>query len=149
MQKMNIRPHDTPFARALNRVLFDGSFTAQEFAEVTGKSPRHIYNLRNGEANPDMKDAITLCRYCSERGEYRLSRCFLHDSLDLYTPECAVTDGRIDDDITRLVKDASACAHAHTEGADSNEMSRLMDQLRRTVDGIGSELTLATARRAS
>lgn len=143
------KQHDSAFSRALNRVLFDTDYTAQELAGVARCSARHIYAVRNGEANMDLKKAGVLARYLSERGEYRLSRAFLHDSLEIVTTAQAAADGRIDDDITALVRASAACAEAHQRGVDPDEMNLLMANLRRTVEGVGAELTLSAARRAA
>lgn len=146
VQKVNTPQFDSAFARALNRVLHDGKFTAAELAEVAECSPRHIYQVRNGEANLELLKAERIARYCSERGELRLSRAFLHDSLDIVSPSYCRPDGWIDDDVTELVKCAALVARDHHNGINNPDS---MSALRVAVERMQAEINLASAKHAA
>ena len=100
-------------ARALNRIVQDGRFTVPEMADVAGCSDKHLYNVRNGEAELRQSQVEKLSRWLCRHGETRLSECFVCAEYEVARREAASSDGRIDDEVNDLVRHAGSASEAH------------------------------------
>lgn len=124
------------FARSLNRIIQEGRFTVCEMAEVAQCSERHLYNVRNGEADLSVSKAERLSRWLCEHGELRPARGMICPAYVIQRRADAEVNGCVEDEMNDLVRFAGAVSEAHrardVETMDKNllELDRVMDRLK-------------------
>jgi len=131
---------DSAFARALNRVIRDGRFTAREMAAVAECSDRHLYNVADERhtATLSTDKAELLCRWLCEQGETRPSEVFLDTSHALVRRSLGRADGCCKDEIVAAIKALAGIDSAHTSLARA-EMNVCITQLRDALADLEAE----------
>ena len=105
----------TPESRALNKIIHDGRFTAKEIAEEAGCSDKHIYAVRNGDAELKMSDAGRVSRWLCEHGESRLAKCYVGSHCRIIPVTPATMDGSIYDESDEMLRAMATASEAHNE----------------------------------
>lgn len=128
----------SPFARALHRLTTTGRFTVEELADAGGVSPRHLYNVRTGEAKLSEDAAALICHYLCRHGETAGSRAYVCAEYEIVRRDTGRADGRIDDEMRDLMICAGAAAEAYTR-SDVEAMDRHLSDFDAVRDRMRAE----------
>jgi polyhydroxyalkanoate synthesis regulator phasin len=131
-------PNSTPFTRALNRVLSDGRFTAQEMAEVCECSDRHVQKIAAGQAALASDKAEKLCRWLCQNGESRPSLAFFCSGFVAVRRAVGQANGSGKDEMLRLLKAAAPIDDAIQE-KDADSLDTIIDNLHQVLADLEAE----------
>jgi len=117
--------------------------TVKTIAEFADLSPSMIYQVITGEKRMAASNLVKLTRKLAELGNHRLSDCLLLPAGVKMIPSdrpnpATPPNGRLDDEVTDMVKVMSKAVHAYETGSMKNFMGTI-DEVRTVVNRFEAE----------
>jgi hypothetical protein len=133
-------------ADVLNLLVLEGTFSNGELARLAGISDSKMSRVRNEESRLYADEVQRLAERLSIQGEYRVSRLFIHYSLEITKPVLGTANGTFDDEIVR-----STVAWGSVKGAasehDINGLDAAISELERCLKDAHAERNRIAANR--
>ena len=133
------------FARAVNRVLRDGQFTAVELAEAGGVSDRLIGYVCSGERDLPVSAAEKISRYLCDHGETRPALAVLCPRYTVVERAAGTANGSVKDEVVAVVRAIAEADAAHGQ-LDAAALRNACDHLREALHDLEAEADALAAR---